>query len=311
MIKLTEESKRCVNPYAIIDEITKETGLAPKRVFGNNRMSLTVEISSRDQGEKIRAIKKIDGYPCENVVNPRYNYTKALIYVHEFDLDSIEEFKGELQSRHKIVDVQPTTFINTRSLQTRVFIITFQQENLSYSIYIPGERQDTRVISFKDKPLMCKNCQQYGHAKKYCKKQEATCGKCAVVGHSVEQCDSGIVKCVLCSEAHYAGSRECSKYQKEEILIRIQVEEKMTANKMMANNNEYVERAKQQFNTHFNCKMNKSDKRKFTSWLLGKCLVRELDSKPKTIRTTNSTTFTVEVSDRKQSNKMQTITNIS
>ena len=314
MIKLTEESKRSVNPYAIIDKITKETGLAPKRLFGNNRTSLTVEISSQDQEEKVRAIKEIDGYPCEIVVHPRYNYTKALINVHEFDLDSIEEFKEELQSRYNIVDVQPATFIKTRSLQTCVFIVTFQQENLPYSIYIPGERQDTRVIPFKDKPLMCKNCQQYGHAKKYCKKQEATCGKCAVVGHSVERCDSGIVKCVHCSEAHYAGSRKCSKYRKEEILIRIQVEEKVTlmrAKQMMENNNEYVERAKQQFNTHFDFKMNESDKRNITPWLLEKCLERELGSKPRTIRTTNSTTFTVEVSDREQGNKIQKITNIN
>ena len=99
---------------------------------------------------------------------------------------------------------------------------------MPYSIYIPGERQDTRVISFKDEPLMCKNCLQYGDARKHCKRQEATCGKCAAVGHSIEQCSNDTLKCLHCSESHNAGSRECGGYQREETLIRIQGEEKVT-----------------------------------------------------------------------------------
>ena len=314
MMKLTEESRRCVNPYSLIERIEKDTGAAPKRVFGNNRLSLTVEVSSEKQGEYVREIKEVEGFPCEVVVHPRYNHNRALIYVHEFDIENMNDFKNELQTRYNIVDVQPATFIKTRSPQTHVFIVTFMQEHLPYSIYIPGERQDTKVIKFKNKPLMCAKCLQYGHASKFCKRQESTCKKCSVLGHSVEQCSGEEEKCVHCGETHSAGSPICQKYLKEEALIRIQEEEKVTlmrARQMMENNNEYVDRPKQQFTTHYDCKMDEKDKRKFTPWLLEKCLTQQLGSKPTTIRTTNNTTFTVEVASREQSMHMQRIKDIN
>ena len=52
IVEFTEEAKKCVNPYALIDEVETVTGSPPKRVFGNNRRSVTVEVSSKDQSEK-------------------------------------------------------------------------------------------------------------------------------------------------------------------------------------------------------------------------------------------------------------------
>ena len=65
-----------------------------------------------------------------------------------------------------------------------------------------------------------------------------------------------------------------------------------------------METPKKQYVTHYDCKM-KEDKRKFTPLLL------ELGSKPKTIRTTNSTTFTIEINNNRQSEKMQAVTEIN
>ena len=81
----------------------------------------------------------------------------------------------------------------------------------------------------------------------------------------------------------------------------------------MANfgNNEYMQLARKQFATHFDCEMEESDKRKFTPWLEERSLERELGSKLKTIRTTSNTTFRIEVNNSEQSNAMQTITNIN
>ena len=144
----------------------------------------------------------MDGVPCKIYKHPKYNCSRGLIYVHEFGLENVQDFKNGLQSTYNVVDVQPATFIKTRSPQTRVFIVTFQQEHLPYSIYIPGERQDTRVFKLNSKPLMCYNCLQYGHARKYCRRQEATCGKYSSVGHSRDQCTNKVVMCVHCNEAH-------------------------------------------------------------------------------------------------------------
>ena len=88
-------------------------------------MSLTVEVSTREQGEKICGIEEVDGYPCEVQLHVRYNYRKGLIFLYEFDLDSIEEFEEELQCLYNKVDVQPATFIKRKLSQTQVFLVTF------------------------------------------------------------------------------------------------------------------------------------------------------------------------------------------
>ena len=314
VFEFTEESKKCVNPYALIDEVKTVTGYPPKRVSGNNKRSVTVEVSTKEQSEKITSIKQVDNIPCVVKAHPRFNYVKALIYVHEFDLENVDEFKRGLEEKYNITDIQPAPFIKTKSPQTQVFIVTFLQQHLPYSIYIPGERQDTRVFKYENKPLMCNNCQQYGHPRKYCKSVEPVCKKCAVRGHDMTQCSSEDEKCIHCNEAHRAGSRECARYQREEAIVQIQEEEKVTAmraRQMLEKNNEFSERPARPYTTHFDCKMNETDKRKVTPWLLEKCLEQQLGAKPKTIRTTNKTTFTVEIASREQSTAMQAVSKIN
>ena len=58
------------------------------------------------------------------------------------------------------------------------------------------------------------------------------------------------------------------------MIMAIQEEEKahvMRARQILQQNNEYVEQPRIIFNTHFNCEMT-GDKRKFTPWLLEKCI---------------------------------------
>ena len=52
-------------------------------------------------------------------------------------------------------------------------------------------------------------------------------------------------------------------------------------------------------------------KRKFTPWFLEKCLERLIGTKPKAIRTLNTTTFTIEVDSVEQSTAMKAITEIN
>ena len=211
-----------MNPYAIIDEVKKATGSPPKRVIGNNRRSVKVEVGTKKQSERITEVEKIDNIQYQIKVHPRYNYAKAIIYVHEFEMENIEEFKEGLKLKYNITDIQPAPFIKTKSAQTQVFILTFQQEHLPYSIYIPGERQDTRVFKFKSKPIMCNNCLQYAHSKKYGKRTEPTCRKCSASGHCMAECTSDTAKCLHCSQAHSAGSRDCVKQQREEAIMQVQ-----------------------------------------------------------------------------------------
>ena len=165
MVTFNEEALRSVNPSATIDKITQVTGHPPVRVTGNNRASVTIQIKE-GKDENICAIDKIDGISCKVLLHSKYNHSKGLIYVYEYDLEDIEEFKTGLHEQYKVIDVQQATFIKTKSPNTRAFILTFSGGNIPYSIYIPGEKQDTRVSKFRNKPLMGNDCHKYGHVKR-------------------------------------------------------------------------------------------------------------------------------------------------
>ena len=57
VFEFTEESKKRVDPYALIDE---GKTYPPKRVSGNNKRSVTVEVSTKEHSEKITSIKQVD-----------------------------------------------------------------------------------------------------------------------------------------------------------------------------------------------------------------------------------------------------------
>ena len=52
IVEFTEEARKCVNLYALIDEVKTVTGSPPKRVFGYNGRLVTVEVSRKEQSEK-------------------------------------------------------------------------------------------------------------------------------------------------------------------------------------------------------------------------------------------------------------------
>ena len=83
------------------------------------------------------------------------------------------------------------------------------------------------------------------------------------------------------------------------------------AKQILERNNEFIEKPTRPYPTHFDCKMDEIDKKKLTPWLLEKCLGQQVGSKPKTIRTTNKTIFTVEIATKKKSIAMQTVGNIN
>ena len=94
----------------------------------------------------------------------------------------------------------------------------------------------------------------------------------------------------------------------------MQEEEKVTilrAKQILERSNEFIEKPTRPCPTHFDCKMDEMDKRKFTPWLLEKCMEQQVGSKPKTIRTINKTTFTVEIATKEERIAMQAVGNIN
>ena len=195
-----EENRYSVNPYAVIAEVAKMTGLKPLSVTGQNRTSFVVELRNRMQAGRVVKMTHVQSKECNVTPHPSSNQSRGLIYIHEFDVSDFDDFQGGLKERYNISDIQEVAFIKTRNPDTKAFIATFLQETLSQSLYIPGDRLDTRVIPFINRPMMCHKCQGYGHTAKRCTAENTICKRCSVVGHSKEHCCADQPVCHHCKQ---------------------------------------------------------------------------------------------------------------
>ena len=154
---------------------------------------------------------------CKCDKYPYLNQSKGLIYVYEYDIDDQNEFTLGLQENYKIKSVEKATFIKPRSEHTSAFLNTFDQETVPDSIYIPGERSDTKVYPFFNKPKLCKNSQHYGHTASRCNKAQV-CGNCS---HTSDSCRND-VWCFHCRGPHRVGDVKCPKAIEEKQILTLQ-----------------------------------------------------------------------------------------
>ena len=161
--------------------------------------------------------------------------------------------------------------------------------------------------------MMCNKCQSYGHTQKWCK-NNALCRRYGSDSHEMAQCEAEVPACYHCKSDHAAGRRVCKRQEKEEVLVNIQESEKvhiMRARQIMQRDNEYVEVPRKVYSTHFDCEISEDDKRKFTPWLLEKCICNVINSKPKSIRSRSKTVFTIEITTAQESKIIERLTNIN
>ena len=85
-----------MNFYDIIDKVKEISGMYPKRVFENNRNSVTVGLCRELSEEQMKRIISVNNMPCEVALHARYNCIKGLIYLYMYDIDNVEEFKEGL-----------------------------------------------------------------------------------------------------------------------------------------------------------------------------------------------------------------------
>ena len=72
-------------------------------------------------------------------------------------------------------------------------------------------------------PLRCFQCQEFGHSKRFCKKQ-LRCWKCGDEGHDGSDCSSEKKCCVNCKGEHYSSSKTCPVWIKEKEIQKVKAE---------------------------------------------------------------------------------------
>ena len=90
-----------------------------------------------------------------------------------------------------------------------IFSLTLPPEYLK----IPGEAGTTRVSEYLERPMKCRNCQEYGHTHKFCqRKNNHRCSKCARDGHEIINCTQNEARCYHCDGQHTSFNIRCQEY---------------------------------------------------------------------------------------------------
>ena len=143
-------------------------------------------------------------------------------------MSNFEDYKTEIMKEFNVRDVQRATWIRSRSIIASPLLITFNSKQPPSTMNIIGEQTLTKVYEYFSKPMICRQCLEYGHTVKHCKQQISTCGKCDVTGHSRNECTSLDMTCHHCGDKHPTASNKCPTYRLEEEIIRVQTREKIS-----------------------------------------------------------------------------------
>ena len=315
-IKLDAALCRSINPFAVQQKVTKLCGSPPERLETEGKSTYCVKIKTGEQARKLLTLTDIEGKSCKVEPHSHRNSSKGLVFIKEFDVDDVTLLKDYLRE-FDVIAVEPAPFIKTKSKTTKAFILTFNSPKTPYSIYIPGERSDTQVQPFKNRPMMCQKCLTYGHTQKRCRSEISSCRRCSSRDHVEADCGVSTPKCSHCQGEHPAGSRDCPHWKREQEVINLSEEHKVSyqrARQMMENNivGSAITKTKPLFPTYFDLKFDTPlQKRKISPFLLEKCIQAKIGNKPRTIRTKDSTTFVIQVSKKEESIALSKIDEIS
>ena len=109
-----DKDRRTIDPYAVRNEIERKTGEKLREISGSNKHKLTLQTRSNSQTEKCQKIDTLQGYKCVIRPHPRFNTSKGLIYLRQYNIQDLQEFKENLQEQYEINCVERADFIGSR-----------------------------------------------------------------------------------------------------------------------------------------------------------------------------------------------------
>ena len=311
-LNFPDTDRRSINPYEVREEIKKITGDYPVSITGESCSKLTIQVKSACQAVSIKNLCSIDNVSCVITEHRSFNQSKGLFFLREFDIVDVDQFRRDLiEAYDEIKNIEPAPFI--KSSNSTAFIATFNSEQPPYSLYIPGERSDSQVKPFRSRPMLCKNCLVYGHTAKWCKQATSLCRRCSAPDHLESQCTAEQPNCHHCKEEHVTGTTQCPRWKDEQMVLETVEKVTRARAKQILQGQAIVTQTKQQktFPTVFDCQMPTETKRKFSPFLLEKCIQSRIGSKPRSIRTQDKSCFTIEVSSFQESVDMMKITQLN
>ena len=149
------------------------TNKKPKAIRSKSKTTFTIEISSEEESRAMQTLNKLNGIPVTTTINNSLNICKGLVYVYNYNMAVYPAFRRGLMEQHGLQEIiEPHWIKSRRNILAKPLLLTFRDQ-LSQYIDIPGEITKTMGYEYKDKPLMCKTCLEYGHSKNRCTEEQS------------------------------------------------------------------------------------------------------------------------------------------
>ena len=212
-------------PFAVNKAIVAVLGSDPFNIRKLRNGEILIEVDKEDQSSKLLKTAKLH-LTMENVipitVSPHYslNTKKGVIRCPDIKECSDEEMLG-LKDEGVIKLDRISVFRDGQRKPTGAFILTFQSQTLPNYIRVGYYR--VAVSQFIPNPVRCYKCQEFGHTKFKCRKNEV-CTKCGQEDHTDSQECKNEAKCVNCQRNHASNEKECPKWKEEKEIQRIKAE---------------------------------------------------------------------------------------
>ena len=211
-----------LSPFAVKKAILGKFGTVQK-VTKMKSGSLLIEATRAKQSRMIRDTTSFLNIDVKCTPHRSLNSSKGVIRDHGRDLYDMSEADIVMELREQGVE-EVSRFIlkkDGKEIKTNTLFVTFRTPtppekikigyiNVAVNLYIPN-------------PLRCFSCQEFGHSRKFCKK-EPKCWKCGREGHEGGECTSESLCCVNCKGDHFSSSKTCPVWILEKEIQRVKAE---------------------------------------------------------------------------------------
>ena len=219
-ISMSASDKRAFTPWLLEKSLTAVAGKV-LNVRSVSDETYSVQVTSKEQSQQLLSLKLLNNKPVTVTRSNRFEGPKGLAYIYEYNLAHFEIYKAKLIETLPIKDIAIATWIKSRNPRAIPLLISFNQPEIPIFLNIPGEQALTKIYEYKNRPMLCKQCLQFGHTTKRCRNLPK-CTKCTSDDHNLDSCTSEQPTCHHSKENHYTGSSKCKETQQEQEILSIQ-----------------------------------------------------------------------------------------
>ena len=209
------------------------TDLDLKRQIGNpakikkiSRDTLQIQVSSRNQGNKLAAVTKIANNDVVVQLDSAMNETKGTLYSETLSNSSIEELMEAFASQGVTKIERMKRMIDGRLTETHRYIITFNRSTLPPLLKVTDWHHEL-IELYIPLPMRCMKCFKTNHTKKYCNQENELCSQCSRPGHRSNECWYEPL-CANCRGCHNALYRKCPYYEFRKEILATETRQKVT-----------------------------------------------------------------------------------